>query len=182
MGYRTSWNGKIIFPKNYQKKINAVTDLLFKLAKQCEFISSGSNKGTEYWFHEIDEWLGYLPIFEVEDGTIIFNDGGKTYDDSVPKFCLIIALICPSAQGSVDWDGEEDNDQGTINVYNGKVLMNGNEWQPEKGMAQKMFPRKENDTVRTPKYDFIQIFEKASITCDEDIYKWIEEQRVLNSI
>lgn len=67
-------------------------------------------------------WCQWIPS---EDGTAIFWDGGEKFYEYVPWIeYLIEKILAPrgyTLNGTVDWVGEDRNDQGRIRIVNNVV-------------------------------------------------------------
>lgn len=184
MGYCTRWEGTIdVHPKDWEI-VKAFLELVRTLWKGCFYISSFGPKGHRYQFHIEDEWIGYLAGFDLDEKNhrIIIETDGKHYNDTVPTLCYCILQICPEATGNLEWDGEEDDDQGYIELKNGKIIVNDNSvWQLHETDFE--FLKEKDAQYNTPKYDFARILKfRKNDSSPEEFIRWLKDQVLVNTI
>lgn len=188
MGYRTLYNGKIEF--NPQNKILVyLLKFLKKRSSPYDYISSSSRGVTDYWFHLEDEWLGYclpLDIINCEKGELDFDGDNddmhfKDYCDGTLTLLFIISHLDKTVKGQVWWDGDDNDDNGTIKIRKGQII------RKPKGINQKVINIKDmikiskiniymgsnyrdnKDTIHTPKIDILNFLKdiKKDISFEE---------------
>jgi len=177
MGYYTTYNGEIIIPEKDMESIKTILKYIQQIHSKVKWVSSFSRQeGDQYWFYEIDEWLGYFPDLRIEENKIIIDSNGKHYCESVPTFLTLISLMSKEATGRIEWDGEERDDVGVLRIKNGKVYM-GNHIYDYK--PNERYVNNPKASIVEPKYDFVSLVQKID---KDNIIEEIGKEVFVNGI
>ncbi|MBW2981940.1 hypothetical protein KY343_03615 [Candidatus Woesearchaeota archaeon] len=202
MGYRTTYNGKIVFnPKN--KILIYLLKFLKRKSSPCNYLTRSDTMGhTTHAFYLEDEWIGYcvpLDIINFEKGELDFDGDEnyidfKDYCDATLTLIFIISYLDKTANGQVWWEGEEINDKGTIKLRKGNVILK------PRGVNQKIIDikkiiethqlninmgkkwRNSKDTIIAPKIDILNFLKDMKASSFEEFQKEFKKHMLVEML